>query len=413
MPLRGVKRGITTLTDSAAFDAFTRGRVSAPQTIFDSKQLFDNQPFFWDDQEVSGSGTGSTHSALTASTVIDVSAATAGKRVRQTFMRFNYQPGKSQLIFMTGTIKSGSGTGITMGMGYFDDNNGIFAQDDGGTIKLVKRSNYTGTPVDTKIPQGSWNIDNLNGTGDSGATLDATKSQILVIDLEWLGVGRVRIGFVIDGAVVYCHEFTHANTQAGVYMSTPNLPLRYEIENDGNGGAAELEHICATVISEGGTNDNGILRYHSTAGTHLDAAATDTIYAVLGFRLKTTHLAASIKFQRLAVQLQTASDSAEWLWILNPTVANTFTYSDISNSALQVATGGATNTVTNGTIMSGGYIGTGTGASASAGIDRPLNNALLLGSNIAGTPDAFVLCWRPLIGTDQDVEASVQWREIS
>ena len=94
-------------------DAFGRQRVSNPEMIFNSKQLFDNQPLYWNDIEESGSGTSSTYSALTASSVLAVTANTAGKRTRQTYMRFNYQPSKSQLVYITGVLKkSGGGSGI-------------------------------------------------------------------------------------------------------------------------------------------------------------------------------------------------------------------------------------------------------------------------------------------------------------
>ena len=94
----------------------------------------------------------------------------------------------------------------------------------------------------------------MDGTGPSGETLDLSKSQILLIDMEWLGVGKVRVGFVIDGIVYYVHEFLHANRDlAGVYMSTANLPVRYEIENIAAAASAtDLVQICSSVISEGG-----------------------------------------------------------------------------------------------------------------------------------------------------------------
>src|SRR3990167_311155 len=92
------------LNFNEAFDAFSRLRTSHPLSVFDSKQVFDNLPLIWDDQETSGSGTSSAHSANTASSPLSVSASTAGTRVRQTFRRFNYQPGKAQLVLMTGTL---------------------------------------------------------------------------------------------------------------------------------------------------------------------------------------------------------------------------------------------------------------------------------------------------------------------
>jgi len=298
--------------DSSSVDAFGRLRISSPDTLFDSKQLYDSAPLIFDDQEVSGTGTGSSHNANTASTILSTTNATAGKRVRQTFMRFNYQPGKSQLILCTGTLQLlGGGTGTTRAFGYFDDNNGLFLQDKEGTIQFVKRGSMTGSPVDTEVDQADWNLDKMDGTGASGITLDFTKSQILFIDFEWLGVGRVRMGFVVDGGIYYAHEFNHANNLAGVYMSTPNLPIRYELENDGNGGAAALEHICASIISEGGQQQTGVLR-HADSGVTGNLSA-GTAYALLGGRLKSTHLDLAVVVENIScIVANTSGGKAHW-----------------------------------------------------------------------------------------------------
>lgn len=401
-------------TDNAVGDAFGRLRTSDSVTLFDSKQLHDNQPLLWDDQEVSGGSTTSSHSTATASTTIGVALNTAGKRVRQTYQRFNYQPGKSQLVFLTGTLgSSGGGTGITRAAGIFDDNDGIFMLDDAGTLKAVVRSSASGSPVDTAVAQSSWNIDPLDGTGKSGITLDSTKSQIIVIDFEWLGVGRVRIGFNIDGVTYYVHEFLHANSVSNVYMSTPNLPLRYEIENDGTGAASTLEHICTSVISEGGVQDNGIVRYASTANTQVDCAVVGTLYAVKGIRLKSTHLDATIKMLNAAVQIQSASDDLEYILVFNPTVAGSPSWSNETNSAVQTATGATANTVTGGTYIAGGYVASGNAQNASGTTAQEVPNALLLGSAIDGTPDEIWLCAKPLTNVNTLVEGSITWREIS
>ena len=197
--------------DSTSIDAFGRWRVSNPTTLFDSKQVHDNQPSFWDDSEVSGSGTSSTYDGDKAMTQMGVSASTAGKRVRQTFMRFNYQPGKSQLWLMT-SVMSAAPSGIIACVGQFDDDNGIFFKVTDGVISANIRTSTSGSAVDTTVNQSSWNGDKLDGTGPSGHTLDPTKCQILFADYEWLGVGRVRMGFVIDGAFIVAHTFNHANS---------------------------------------------------------------------------------------------------------------------------------------------------------------------------------------------------------
>lgn len=384
-------------------DAFGRLRSSNPVTLFDSKQIHDNAPLFWDDQEVSGTGTSSSHSAAKASTTISVGNTTAGKRVRQTFQRFNYQPGKSQLILLTGQIDT-VGTGITAGMGYFDDDNGVFAKITSAGVSFNIRSSVTGSPVDTSVAQAEWNGDKLDGTGDSRFTLDPTKTQIVWFDLEWLGVGSVRCGFVINGQFILCHTFHHANTLSVVYMSTPNLPLRYEIENSGTGAATSMQHICATVISEGGQEKNGLLR-HRDSGS-ISSLVSGTTYALVGVRLQAAKLGGSIEFENVSLLAATQNDKAHWALILNPTVAGTFTYSNFTNSIVQTATGAVTNTVTGGTELDGGYFSTEQAAITS------IPNALRLGSTISGTPDSIVLCVKP-VTTNITVESSITWRELS
>lgn len=250
--IKKMAQDVNIITAHGLSDAFGRIRTSNITTLFDSKQVGDNRPLLWDDQEVSGGGTSSTYSVNRSSTTLGVSASTAGKRVRQTYQRFNYQPGKSQLVFMTGVLfSSGGGSGISAAMGYFDDNNGCFVSSINGAVFANIRSYVSGAAVTTSVAQDDWNGDRLDGTGPSGKTLDASKAQIWWCDLEWLGVGSVRMGFMIDGAFIAIHTFYNANNSTSVYMTTPNLPLRYEIANDGTGGASTLETICSTVISEG------------------------------------------------------------------------------------------------------------------------------------------------------------------
>ena len=229
-----------------------------------------------------------------------------------------------------------------------------------------------------------------------------------------MGVGRVRMGFVIDGKIYYAHEFLNSNILDVVYMQTPNLPLRSEISNDGTGAADSLEQICSTVISEGGSQDIGIIRYASTAGTHVDANTENSIYAILGIKLKSAYIGTTIRIINSSIQLHTANHKCEWMLIYNPTVAGTFTYSDQTNSAVQVAKGATANTITGGYYITGGFVESGGHQSGNAGsTSRGIENALRLGSLIDGTTDSIVLAIRPIAGsTNVDVEGSLTWREL-
>jgi hypothetical protein len=146
-------------------------------------------------------------------------------------------------------------------IGYFTKDNGIYVEQDGTTTYLVKRSAVSGSVVNTRIAQGNWNVDKMDGTGPSGATLNMSKSQILWTDFEWLGVGSVRMGFVINGQFICCHIFHHANEITGTYITSASLSCRYEITNTGaTSGASQLKQICSTVLSEGGYNQIGLTR---------------------------------------------------------------------------------------------------------------------------------------------------------
>lgn len=401
MPLRK----ITIDTDNATGDAFGRQRVSNLTTLFDSKQIFDNQPLFWDESLESGSGISSAHSADTASTVLTSTLNTAGTFTRQTFQRFNYQPGKSQLVQMTGILdRSGGGTGVQRRIGYFDDDNGLFFEDDEGTIKVVRRTNVTGTPADNKVAQSSWNIDVMDGTGPSGVTADWTKTQIFLLDFEWLGVGRARLGINVNGVTYYVHEFNNGNVLDKVYMSTPNLPARYQMITTGSSPASTMECMCTSVASEGGLTNNGILR-HTDSGSVASLSA-GTTYAMIGIRLKSAQLGGNILLEAISMIATTTNDQLHWELKINPTVAGTFTYSDQTNSSVQIATGAATNTVTAGTDIDGGYLST------ALPVTNTVTNALKLGAAIDGTVDEIVLCVKP-ITNNITVQASLTWRELS
>jgi len=396
---------------TAAFDAFGRLRVGQPLTLFDSKLLHDKSPLFWNEATVSGSGFTSTY-LENESAVEIVSDGTLGKFVRQTWQRFNYQPGKSLAIAMTGVLEPDDIT---------------------GTLNVVKRSSTSGSPVDTVVPEIDFN-GYLTGNQEEHSPktdnlfLELSNTQIFGIDIEWLGVGQVRYSVTLGGKTHFVHASVNANENDKVYMQTPNLPLRWEIEvttegthkrvgyfDDNNGVFfqytiptqinTKLKCICGTVISEGGLEDTGITRYASTQGVAFDANSVGTVYGVIGIRLKSTHIDTVVKIIEQSL-IAVSADNFEWMLIFNPTVAgDALNFVDQDNSAVQIAIGNTTNTVTGGTIIAGSYSKSDI---PSTGI---VSNSLRLGASIAGVSDQIFLCVRPL-GINLDIHASLTWREL-
>jgi hypothetical protein len=392
-------------------DAFARLRVSNPQTLFDSKQVVDNQPLFWDDQQVSGSSTTSVYNTNQASTSIGVATNTAGKRVRQTFRRFNYQSGKSQLFIMTSVFGLPQ-AGIKKKMGQFDDKNGFIFDMDSIGMGVTLRTFTSGVAVDNRIAQADWNIDKLDGTGASGVILDTSKTLIWFCDYEWLGVGTARFGIYYDGKPIYIHSFHNSNKNTVVYLSDPNLPLRYEIENDGTGAASTMTHICSTVITEGGRSETGVIRGLNRAANVLTTLDNANIYPLIGLRLKPTSLGAFIRFIDQQIICTTAAEYA-WYILLKPTIVGTApVWVDLANASVQYTFPTNATTLTGGTILATGIASDTTAAGGiKLGAEKRVESDLVIGSAINGTPDEVYLGVQRLIGTTETFLSSINFSD--
>ena len=259
---------------STAYDAFGRLRVSNPVTIFDSANIMSKGTQF--DESLTGSGT-VTYTANKSTVNLNVTTASGDKVIRQSKRVMTYQPGKSLLNLNT-FVMNAQEENLEQRVGMFDANNGIFFEDTGTGYQIVRRTYVTGSAVDNDVAQSSWNGDKLDGTGASGYTLDPTKATILFMDFEWLGMGSVRVGFVIDGKFIVAHTFLNANNLDTVYIQTANLPIRYEIETTGTiSGTATLQQVCSSAITEGGYEPRGIeqtIGTASLAGVNLTTAGT-------------------------------------------------------------------------------------------------------------------------------------------
>lgn len=264
-------------------DAFGRQRVSTAYTHFDWQSRYNEAPLWFENILVNLATV--QHLPNESSVKLQVTAAAGSEAIRQSREYIRYQPGKGQFIgltFVMGTPK----TNVRRRAGYFDDENGLFLEQSNGTLYVVERSFTSGVAVDAAVPQTSWNVDPMDGTGPSGITLDITKLQVLVIDLLWLGGGQTRFGFDIDGRIYYVHIFKHGNVVSQVYMTTANLPIRWEITNTGvPDSPSELVVVCGVVFSEAGHALDGIV--HSVANATTGISVT-TRRAILSIRPKLT-----------------------------------------------------------------------------------------------------------------------------
>jgi hypothetical protein len=396
-------------------DSFGRIRVSNPFTLFDHYHRYS------DDERMVG------YTSNTAFSNFDVNGANmaltvgsnAGDRIyRESTRVFSYQPGKSLQIFKSFCMGPPK-IGLRQRTGYFDASNGFYLQQDGSNVSFVLRSYSTGVMKETIALQDSWNYDPLKGNGISHYTLNLTRSQILFIDIEWLGVGSARMGFMINGQPQIAHIFHHANMPSTAtidstlpYMSTACLPVRAEIENTADTGSlSTYRAMCSTVISEGGYELRG--RYSSistgNSGSPISLPLANTLYSVLSIRLKSTRLGAIVVPTDMSI-VPISGGNYYWAIIRNGNISNpTWTSVSPSSSVEYTIDGG---TITGGSVMRSGYIPATNQATVGISLQGTIFRFQLERDSFTSTPFNFTLAVSS-DGPSDSVLASIDWEEIT
>jgi hypothetical protein len=391
-------------------DAFGRTRISQPLTLFDSSHRYADNNLWAEDTTGTASSTFNLNAGLVE---LDVGSASGDELIRETTKVFSYQPGKSLLIMNTFVFAEPK-TNLRQRVGYFGADNGIYLEQDGTTVNFVERSLVTGSVTESKIQQSDWNVDKLDGTGRSGITLDLTKAQILWMDLEWLGLGSVRVGFIINGQFVCCHVFHHANLTDSTYITTASLPLRQEITNTGlTSGASQAKQVCATVISEGGYELRG--RQHAI-GTPITSAysltTAGTYYPIVSIRLKSARLDAIVINTALSMLGVGNGVNFSWRVIAGGVVTTASWTSAGADSSVEYTISGTAHDG-GGRVLAQGYLNSSNQGSPTIDI---LKEALF---KFQLERDTFTSTAEPLTflvaaATDsEDIFASMDWEEIT
>lgn len=389
-------------------DAFGRLKVSQPFTLFDSQHRYQENDK-WD----TSTSTGGSITFRTNESAVDINVTTtSGSKVtRETKRVFAYQPGKSLLILSTFVFASKK-TNLRQRIGYFGTQNGIYLEQNNNDVYLVLRT-YVGGSVDDstyRVAQSSWNGDRFNGTGESGRTIDFTKANIMWMDVEWLGVGDVRVGFIVDGRPVIAHTFHNDNLRTTTYMTTASLPLRMEIENTGTtDSVSTAKQICNSVMSEAGY-EGFSRRYNVTkngsAGTTLTTAGTQ--YPMVGIRLNSSRLDSVIVPSNISAVLEETGsnkpDTVLYRILLNPTVTGG---SWINHYNGNVDYNITATSVSGGTDVIGGYIS----SSGSLNVSNINDFNFQLGRTQAGVSDIFMVTFTP-INAGAIVYCDLSWFEI-
>lgn len=397
------------------YDAFGRLKVANPLTLFDSSHRYkDNN--LWSTQVV---GAGSTYSFNANQGLIDltVGVGTTAHITRETVKVFAYQPGKGLTIDNTGVMNPAK-TNLTQRIGYYGTDNGIYFELENSTFYVVKRSSVTGIVTETRVSQSQWNVDTMTGIGasnPSGINLDISKVQIFWTDIEWLGAGNVRVGFVIDNKTIHAHTFKHANVIDSTYMATGSLPLRYEIFNTGvTTSSSTMKQICSTVISEGGYELRGLQQAVGTPiTTPINLPTNGILYPVISIRLKSSPNRLDAIAILSAISIMGITNNSNYNWkVISSGITTGGTWVDAGvDSSVEYKIG--SGSISGGRVLASGYFSASNQNNTIVNIGREsLFKFQLERNGITKTPYEITLAVAASLD-NSDVHASLDWEEIS
>jgi hypothetical protein len=391
-------------------DAFGRLRTSQPYALFDSSNRYAA-----DNQFDTSTATGGSTTYLTNEGVVrmDVDTTSGAEVIRQSFRTMLYQPGKS-LLFLGTFVMNAAKANLRQRVGYFSTENGLYFELTGaspGTKAFVLRT-YVGGSVDNttrRVEQSAWNGDKLDGTGASGLTLDLTKPQILWMDFEWLGVGNVRVGFIINGQYIICHTYQTANVYGtSVYMTTAILPVRYEITNTAaTADASFLKQICSSVMSEGGLEPASI--DHVAIRTTAKTGVGTTLLPLVSIRLASTALGAVVLPSAVKV-IPTSADNFEIQLVKNATLTGA-SYSAVASDA-NVEFDVSATAMSGGTIVQIDYTASSNQGTTPLNPIAAFNWDYQLGASLAGVSDVYTIGVKTFSGTG-DIIGSLTFYDLT
>ena len=411
-----------TLADGPQLDAFSRLRVSQSTTLFDSQQEYGLDTLrTWDatangalptilspnGSVVSGSNAVGPRNSDTKLTPITCSSTDNHYAILQSRQYTRYVPGFSHMVFITG----------------------IFATAASPAASFVLRTSTSGSVSDANaVAQASWNIDPFDGTGPSGVTLNLAKTQILFISAQWLGTGRVIVGFDVGGVLCPAHELLNANILTVPYTGTFNLPVRLEartasattvarvgyfdaaggvfLQTVGAGAGGTIYFNCCSVQSEGSIKARGFPQSQN-AGT--SAVAVTTRRPVFSIRaselfqgltnraqidLDEFWLTASTNASVYEVVIGGTLTGASWLPVGNPITAGSYVVG-IRYKIVSIGTtdftliGAASNTVGVSFVATGVGVGTGTAVSETSCAEYDISATTIAGGGTVYTGEVI------------------------
>lgn len=292
------------------------------------------------------SGTGATANSNSMAVVSSGTGVGAGTLV--SVRSVNYRPAHEIYTYFTALYSAGQDANTFQRIGLFDSVTGFWIGYSGISFGISKRNAST----DNFITQANFNLDKLDGTGNSGFTLDTTKINQYKIQYGWLGVAPVVFSIYAGQTIGWIpfHYIDFTNSQTTPSISSPSNHITCEAGRTSGTGVS-------VYVSTGSWSAGTTEGRHSHAGHRVFSGTTPkTLSAgvesyIATFQNKLTFLGKNNKILTVAVFFGASTDGTKNV-VFNfykNSVLTTPTYVDVdtNNSVTAIDTTAAAFTAVN------------------------------------------------------------------
>lgn len=242
--------------------------------------------------------------------------------------------------------------------GYLNDSSAPGAPD-GSIFGIIHRQG--GSSVGW-YPYTDWNGDPLDGTGESGVSLEPGNGNIYKIQYQGIGFGVVK--FYVEnpdnGCWILVHTIEYPNSFTGTNLFNATLRLYAASINDGTTTNTALETCSMAGVIEGRVNTSIDMRNSAANTTGVTTLTTGTYNNILTIlnntTFNTTTNQVTVKVDRLSIAQPQNNNPTEFTLFLNPTVGGTPVFTDVGPTTSVVSFDIAGTTVTGGINLGSFYI---------------------------------------------------------
>ncbi len=368
---------LTTATKSPRIQlqfAYNINRDEVSISVTGSATVYQSQPF-----------------AVCSATATNTSATLISKN------NLHYRTGQGGVAFFTAIYTPGTFS-CTQLVGLGNTTDGLFFGYNATIFSILRRDNG----VDNWIPQSSWNIDPLNGSGSSLMSLDPTRGNVYKIQYQWLGFGAINF-FVENptlGSLSLVHQIKYSNSFTTTTLFNPSLPLFIQAKNALNNTNITIKVPSMAAFVEGTLINTGL--FNSVFNIKTDV---ETLENILTIQNKATFSGLpNAKFvQPLKVSFSNTGGpgtNCVYRLILNPTLGGILSYNDISTNTSVVSYNTAGTTITGGRILAVFFVG------------RNLSDRIDISNlNIILNPTDILTIGGTSLDEDAGMRCSIMWNE--